>query len=792
MRPRTCSSYLIISLILGCSVAGAQQTRQWIDAPMVAFDEHSRVDDLGDLDGDGDLDGIGWWWIGGGSQDAMLSCFRNDGNGTFAPSSQVVLPLLTFPGNTALQTAVGDWDADLGDFDQDGDLDYALVIGRTVFIVLLDGPDQTPVIHHTSTLSASSFANSRRSLRTGDFDADGMTDIVLATHDGLAFWHNAGAASFVPSPLTLNASFEIMARANVDADPADEIVVVANGAWVWFIDFAAGAPTLTTAIPTTGNSVFRPCVGDVDGDGDEDLVLFRNALMGGYQLLRRTGVSTFSPEYAWYGGPADRLVDVDGDGDLDGVCCSSGGGGGPVIPPTANAAESTFRISLNDGSGAFTTSWTTRGLGAARLASAVDLDADGDVDLVAGRCIYFADGPLDEPIAQGNDYSGSFYARPLVADCDGDADVDILVNAFPQFRSNDGVTFASTGASPFFRNGNVAFMREFIAAKDFNGDGLIDVVAEPSLTGPATGNYELFVGNGNGRFESTGSILAGGGNLQAANGLAFARTRTTLAADLDGDGDVDLCVGESAPQNGSALYLNDGTGALQVIATTIASRVDFVGDLNDDGLPDLVCADGDIRLGLGGPTFDAPLSLGVALNTVLGVRDFDDDGDVDMLCRRGTDGMLLILENLGWLSFAPHATITASLGTGFADLIDVTGDGLKDLVFHSTDNSASGLTVVKATGPGFSAWSSRTTFVAHADLSADLDDDGDQDFVGLDIVRTRSAKASNAGSKRQYGHATAGSQGFLPRLGASGPFKVGDWASVQVTGGVGGAGMLYV
>ena len=47
------------------------------------------------------------------------------------------------------------------------------------------------------------------------------------------------------------------------------------------------------------------------------------------------------------GGPATHLIDVDGDGDLDGLCC--GGGSGPY----PNEGSSTFQVALNDGAGVF-------------------------------------------------------------------------------------------------------------------------------------------------------------------------------------------------------------------------------------------------------------------------------------------------------------------------------------------------------------------------------------------------------------------------------------------------------
>ncbi|MCP3920137.1 MAG: VCBS repeat-containing protein [bacterium] len=60
--------------------------------------------------------------------------------------------------------------------------------------------------------------------------------------------------------------------------------------------------------------------GDIDGDLNEDLVLFASDSAqsdGTYQVFRRTGPDTLVREPVVAGGPATDLFDIDGDGDLD-------------------------------------------------------------------------------------------------------------------------------------------------------------------------------------------------------------------------------------------------------------------------------------------------------------------------------------------------------------------------------------------------------------------------------------------------------------------------------------------
>ena len=88
------------------------------------------------------------------------------------------------------------------------------------------------------------------------------------------------------------------------------------------------------------------------------------------------------------GGKSDEL--------RDGAGCGGGGGGGPTSTP--NVVLSDFQISLNDGTGAFDSSFKIAGLGAEHIAGAADLDADGDVDLVAGRVVYYPREPITGPV----------------------------------------------------------------------------------------------------------------------------------------------------------------------------------------------------------------------------------------------------------------------------------------------------------------------------------------------------------------------------------------------------------
>ena len=150
-------------------------------------------------------------------------------------------------------------------------------------------------------------------------------------------------------------------------------------------------------------------------------------------------------------------------------------------------------------------------------------------------------------------------------------------------------------------------------------------------------------------------------------------TQSVFAADLDGDGDTDV-LSASAFDNRISWYENtDGLGTFgprQVISTELNLPVAvFAADLDGDGDKDVLSASAsDDKLawyentdGLG--TFGPQQVISTTGNFVVSVFavDLDGDGDIDVLSASTVDDKIAWYENIDGLgTFGPQQVITTS------------------------------------------------------------------------------------------------------------------------------------
>ena len=355
-------------------------------------------------------------------------------------------------------------------------------------------------------------------------------------------------------------------------------------------------------------------LGDVDGDSRTDLVVGEPFTATGTtwvysgrtgdQLYRLDGVPGDQQGYAI----ADA-GDTDGDGVPDIVSGAPGVGRGSVYLYSGATGRLLHRFSRGRNGDFF----------GAAVAGAGDVNRDGRADILVGATMsdgggrdsgraYVFSGRTYELIRKldagdEGDLFGS--ATDWTPDLNGDRRPELIVGAQNAGPTTGGKAYVFSG-----RNGRrlftitppasaVEFGSFFVAGVgDVNGDGTGDVYAadyaDGSL-GPGTGRAAVHSGaNGTELRSWTGS--AGG------EGLGPGRE----AGDVDGDGLGDLAIGsytssDGAPQAGKVEIFSgvDGSLVRRITSTTAFENLGFdtvgVGDLNDDGVPDLLisAASGD-------------------------------------------------------------------------------------------------------------------------------------------------------------------------------------------------------
>ena len=344
------------------------------------------------------------------------------------------------------------------------------------------------------------------------------------------------------------------------------------------------------------------------------------------------------------------------------------------------------------------------------------------------------------------------FSQFLYTDLNGDGELDVVAvvrgstlalysGAIMIFLGNGDGTFQAPS-----RYGLPAYGSNSVAVGDLNGDGKPDLAIATSGFVRGEGHITILRNIGEGKFSYDGNAFA---NLDYPGSVAL--------ADLNGDGNLDLVFSNATGPRVVDIALGNGDGTFGPLAEFPVNGDSLaVGDVNGDGIPDIV-TDGISILfgdGKGGISNRKDFKGGQAYDfgSMVMLTDFDGDGEVDIVIGTGNpkffvgNGLTVVFgKGGGNFETAPVTNINGDCppycGAVSMAASDLNLDGIPDLIYvHQSDSRYPGaLTVLQGKGDGtfFPVFqhdfqydqSNPDQITATSVVSADFDNDGKPDVA---------------------------------------------------------------
>ena len=385
---------------------------------------------------------------------------------------------------------------------------------------------------------------------------------------------------------------------------------------------------------------------DMNGDGIPDLVEANTTNSVGILLGNGNGTFQAVQTFATNVPPVSVAVaDVNGDGKLD-------------VAVVAGNSTSTVGVLLGNGNGTLQPqhTYSVGTSGGPYSVALADINGDGRTDIVVANHITRNAGVLfgngDGTFGTANTFNTDGYPQSVaVADLNGDGRPDIII-ANPY--SSDVSVLLSNGKGTFqpqqtYAAGNQPFS---VAVGDVNGDGILDLVAANPISNSPSGphTFAVLLGNGDGTFQSA--------SLTSTNAISNSASLADVNGDGKLDVLVANTSGLNGGPGSMGLFLGNGNGTFQseiFLALYSTPTSVTAADVNGDGKPDIVMNDGtptvDVMLGTGVGSFTGQTySIVVPQDTINGTSGNDaitlaqdsDHQNIDWTLNGSTSGKVLI------------------------------------------------------------------------------------------------------------------------------------------------------
>lgn len=509
-----------------------------------------------------------------------------------------------------------------------------------------------------------------------DMDGDADPDLLIETEEGTSWAMNDGLGNFSAMPAVTSTWMIFPHVGDVDNDGDEDVLgMIAPQVFVWL---ERTSPSVLDEVPqeigyVCGDNFTTISVHDIDVDGDMDVYT-------GQCFFRNTGGEVFEPVFpTWLFTPASLdPFDADGDGDLDFF-----GAADPSVAPEDSTMcwmENTGDFVFSGGEGFH---YLTRAYNGSGQLIAADLNGDGWNDLVCD------DLAGKRPLQFLNNGNGTFAEGTRLpadkdihilrfADMDGDADLDLLtsglVDGVPTvgLERNDGN--AVWGPKEVLLVDSLVYDLE---VTDLDNDGDADVILGTYL------DPLLLSNDGSGAFADP-VVISGGTNggleLQcfkpAGDTVSIMSMNSASVVVHSVFGASGQSSYGSAFTEGPMYYLNDGNLFFYLFQAGFDNYVLRYTRYTSNSLP----GEGFTE------TYEDLTNIGALNITAFSAMDVDGDGDEDLLLQGMGEGTSIhYMERTGDTGFdapAPLFSDTIWSGGRFAHA-DLNHIGTEDLIYQA-------------------------------------------------------------------------------------------------------------
>ncbi len=540
------------------------------------------------------------------------------------------------------------------DMDGDGDLD--LVVGGEFRLLYNDGAavfDSSKTLYTWSDLHASS----ARGIAISDLNNDGKKDILTFSGVGMGGLYFLNGADNFDQTLLDREGIDLGGDILVaDLDSNGFLDIVRQQYYTGTLSILYQDSTLSfrkefieinwdNRISAVGSQM---SIGDLDGDGDTDLVVPEHGSIDGDLAWFENIDGRLYRHYLYSEIQAARIpkiADMDADGDLD-IVFSAGDDS-----PARSRRENEIVWYENRGDSGFVDWRIEDNVRFPADIELADIDGDGNLDVVAtardNNALYWykRSGPNWQRFTIED--NANMPLGSVVADLDSDGDKDVVLCSTGE---NKIFWYMNDGSGAFSRRIVDANLRspQEIEAGDFNNDGHIDLAVAAADTG---NSVALYINDGQQVFART---------LLSIGQLAY----DIEIGDWNSDGfpDIVACFDRGStgrdPKRDVALFSNDGDANF--------TDSDLIVQREYTRILKLVDADGDndLDLAFGGPTIRSKFQL--ALNQAgeidsllvlsnqdleiqgIDAADLDGDGIIDFVTSDQRGGNVLFFKGLGF------------------------------------------------------------------------------------------------------------------------------------------------